>query len=383
MKPRLFKDQGKLSFDYVPDKLVHRERQMETLEMLFRPVLEGSMAQTAMLIGNVGTGKTATAKRFGIDLMKAASAAGKNIEFLMINCRQRNTEGAVMQRLVAHFDERYPDRGFSNAEMLRAVRTHLDRKKMHLVVILDEADVILGKNGSDLIYQLSRFDEEKLGGKPSLSLILISQKYLLDMVDQAALSTFKRANVLRFDRYQASELRDIVAVRASLAFHEGKVMGESIDLIADIAAENGDARFAIELLDKSGMIAEEQEAPLVNAEHVRAAKAFTYSFVTEERIGALDRHRKVILLSIARAMKEDAYVTTGEVEKVYKVVAEEYGERARAHSQFWSYLQDLSNQGLILTKVGSDRSGGRTTLISIPDMPAKEMALQMEQILAR
>ncbi|MEI6796633.1 MAG: cell division control protein 6, partial [Methanomassiliicoccales archaeon] len=85
MKPRLFKDQGKLSFDYVPDKLVHRERQMETLEMLFRPVLEGSMAQTAMLIGNVGTGKTATAKRFGIDLMKAASAAGKNIEFLMIN----------------------------------------------------------------------------------------------------------------------------------------------------------------------------------------------------------------------------------------------------------------------------------------------------------
>jgi cell division control protein 6 len=66
---------------------------------------------------------------------------------------------------------------------------------------------------------------------------------------------------------------------------------------------------------------------------------------------------------------------------VYRVVAEEYGERARAHSQFWSYLQDLSNQGLILTKVGSDRSGGRTTLISIPDMPAKEMAAQMEQIL--
>jgi cell division control protein 6 len=247
---------------------------------------------------------------------------------------------------------------------------------------LDEADVILGKGGSDLIYQLSRFDEEKLGGKPSLSLILISQKYLLDMVDQAAMSTFKRANVIRFDRYQASELRDIVAMRASLAFHEGKVQPESIDLIADIAAENGDARFAIELLDKSGMIAEEQEAPQVNAEHVRAAKAFTYSFVTEERIGALDRHRKVILLAIARAMKEDAYVTTGEVEKVYKVVAEEYNEKPRAHTQFWAYIQGIANEGIVQTKVSGDAAGGRTTYISIPDVPTKVLKEMLEKMLS-
>ena len=81
--PRLFKDQSKLSFDYVPDKLCHREEQLERLEMLFRPVLDGSMSQTAFLIGSVGTGKTATSKRFCLDLMKAAQEKGDFAEPLI------------------------------------------------------------------------------------------------------------------------------------------------------------------------------------------------------------------------------------------------------------------------------------------------------------
>ena len=64
---RLFKDESKLSFDYVPEKLVHRDKQLDKLWMIFRPVLEGAMSQTAFLIGNVGTGKTATSKRFCIE----------------------------------------------------------------------------------------------------------------------------------------------------------------------------------------------------------------------------------------------------------------------------------------------------------------------------
>ncbi len=109
--PRLFKDQSKLSFDYVPDKLCHREEQLERLEMLFRPVLDGSMSQTAFLIGSVGTGKTATSKRFCLDLMKAAQEKGRPMDYIIVNCRQRSTEVAVLRRIVMHFDENFPDRG--------------------------------------------------------------------------------------------------------------------------------------------------------------------------------------------------------------------------------------------------------------------------------
>ncbi len=378
---RVLKDPSKLSFDYVPEKLVHREKQMERLWMMFRPVLESGVSQTAFLIGNVGTGKTATSKRFCLDLVKEGTNMGKAMDFIVVNCRQRNTESSVLLRLVTHFDERFPDRGFSTAEMLRTLHKHLDRLKVHLVVVLDEADVLLRKGVGDLIYLLSRFDEEKVGGKASMSLILISQKYLLDMLDPASMSTFRRANAIIFDKYTTEELKDIVASRVPLAFYPGTVPQSTIELIADASGELGDARFAIEILEKAGMLAEEEGSQLVTPENVRTAKALTYNVVTSSKIEVLDVQKKLVLLAVARASREQAYVTTREVETAYKVAAEEYGERARGHTQFWAYLQQLANEGLVETKVTGDPSGGRTTYISVPDMPVKVLRELLEGML--
>lgn len=378
---RVLKDPSKLSFDYVPEKLVHREKQMDRLWMMFRPVLESGVSQTAFLIGNVGTGKTATSKRFCLDLVKEGTNMGKAMDFIVVNCRQRNTESSVLLRLVTHFDERFPDRGFSTAEMLRTLHKHLDRLKVHLVVVLDEADVLLRKGVGDLIYLLSRFDEEKVGGKASMSLILISQKYLLDMLDPASMSTFRRANAIIFDKYTAEELKDIVASRVHLAFYPGTVPQSTIELIADASGELGDARFAIEILEKAGMLAEEEGSQQVTPENVRTAKALTYNVVTSSKIEVLDVQKKLVLLAVARASREQAYVTTREVETAYKIAAEEYGERARGHTQFWAYLQQLANEGLVETKVTGDPSGGRTTYISVPDMPVKVLRELLEGML--
>jgi cell division control protein 6 len=363
----------------VPDRLVHREAQFSKLWMLFRPVLESGTSQTAFLIGSVGTGKTATSKRFCLDFVKEAQQKQKAVDFVIVNCRQRNTESSVLLRLVTHFDEHFPDRGFSSAEMLRSLRKHIEKRKLHLIVVLDEADVLLRRGAGDLVYHLSRFDEEKVGGRASMSLILVSQKYVLDMLDPASSSTFKRANAIQFEKYHAQELADIVSERAEIAFFPQAISKECIELIGDIASEFGDARFAIELLEKAGMLADEDNGTSITPEHVRAAKALTYSVVTESKMDELDKQRKIVLLSIARSIKDQAYVTTGEVERTYKVVAEEYGEKARAHTQFWAYIQDIANEGLIETKVLGDSSGGgRTTYISLPDIPAKVLQDKLE-----
>lgn len=380
-RSRVFKDLSKLSFDYVPDRLVHREGQMERLWMLFRPVMEEGVPQTAFLIGSVGTGKTALSKRFCLDFREMARERGRVIDFAVVNCRQRSSETAVLLRLINQFDPGYPDRGFSSAEMLRTLRRHVEKNRMHLIVVLDEADVLLRRGAGDLIYNLSRFEEEKVGSRGSISLILISQKYVLDLLDPASLSTFRRANAITFGSYSAKELEDIVRQRVELAFFPDTVDPTSVELIADISSEWGDARFAIELLEKAGMLAEDGGDEVVMPEHVRAAKALTYSVVTESKIEELDRQRQIVLLAVARTMRDRAYVTTGEVEENYAVASEEHGERPRGHTQFWSYLKDLSNQGFIETKVAGDSSGGRTTYISLPDIPAKALRERLEEIL--
>jgi cell division control protein 6 len=377
---RIVKDAAKLSFDYVPDKLVHRDEQAKRLFALFRPVLDGVGAR-AFIVGSVGTGKTALSKRFCADFKAYCASKGRALDHVLVNCRQRGTDSAALLRIVQHFQPHFPDRGFSTAEMLDILRKDLDRTGVHLVVVLDEADVLLKKSGSDLVYSLARFDDEKAAPRGRVSIIMISQKWALDLLDPAALSTFKRGSAVELGKYTAEELADIVRARAELAMHPGVVDDDALALIGDIASEWGDARFAIELLEKAGMLAEEGGSETVEAEHVRAAKAETNPVVTEGKLAQLDRAKALVLLAVARSLRKATYATTGDVEKAYAVACEEFGERPRAHTQFWGYMRDLDALGLMETKVGGAGSAGRTTLVSLPDVPAKALEARLHDIL--
>lgn len=377
----IIKDMDKLSFEYVPEKLIHRESQMTSLRMMFRPVLESGRSATAFLIGSVGTGKTATAKRFCLDIRHYAMESGKAIDHHIINCRRNSSDSSVLLSLIRHYDTGYPDRGFSVSEMMKSFKKHVEKKGQHLIVVLDEVDVLIKKGASDIIYQLSRFNEESININSSVSLMMISQDYVLDRLDSASLSTFRRTNIINFDRYQRHELLDIISARAEEALRAGHIRDDALELIADIASEWGDARFAIEMLERSAQIAEENVENEVNAEHVREAKAMTYSVLTESKLMELDLQQKLTLLAVARSIKGDAYVNTGTAEKAYVIACEEYGEKPRKHTQFWTYIKALSDQGLLETSVRGDPDGGRTTYISLPDMPSKVLRDKLMLIL--
>jgi len=378
----VFKDQRTLSFDYVPQKLVHRETQMKRLITLYRAVVESNVTQNVVLTGSVGTGKTATAKRFCIDLKDFAERQHKAIDWVLVNCRQRNSESSAVLHIVNHFQPNFPDRGFSITEMLRILRKDLEKRKVHLVIVLDEADMLLKKAGSDIIYKLTRFGEEGVESKELVSLILISQKNVFDILDASSASTFKRTNIIEFGKYSLEELRDIVSQRAELALKDDAIDKDAVDIIAEVSSEWGDARFAIEILEKAGMLADEEGVGKINVEHVRAAKAEAYSSITESKLEGLDTHQKLTLLAIAKASKGKAYITTGEAESAYKVACEEYGEKPRAHTAFWGLLKDLDMLGVVSAKKSGPGISGKTTVITLLDIPAKVLDAKMRQMLS-
>jgi len=376
----IIKDGRKLSFEYVPDKLVHREEQMRLLEMLFRPMVMNGSSCSAFLTGGVGTGKTVTAKRFCDDLLKYYAGNSKLLDYNYINCRIRNTAYGVLLQIVRYFDPGYPDRGFSADEMLRSLKRHVGTQARPLVLVLDEVDVLLKSSNSDLVYQLSRISDDMQGGA-SVSLIMISQEPISEMLDNASMSSFKRANVIKFERYSKNELKDIVLARAEEALMPGVFDVEVADLLADIGKIYGDARLVIEMLEKAASIAEENKSGKLTADDVRSANAMIYSNVSENKLATLDMKRKVALLAIARAIKGEPYVSITRAEKTYEVVCEEYGQTARKHTQFWTYVQDMEKMNLLDTLVKSETDGGRVTYISIPDIPPKELAKKLEYLL--
>ncbi|MCK9323189.1 MAG: AAA family ATPase [Candidatus Methanomethylophilaceae archaeon] len=376
----VIKDGNKLSFEYVPEKLVHREKQMERLEMLFRPMVMEGRSCSAFLIGGVGTGKTVTAKRFCDNMLKYCGSKGKLMDKIFVNCRLRNTEYSVILQLVRHYDPGFPDRGFSASDMMRALRIHIESGMRPLVIVLDEVDMLLKNNSKDLIYQLSRYTED-IKGVSSVSMIMISQESIVKLLDQATMSTFKRANSIVFDRYTKEELRGIIKIRADEALITGTIEDDIIDLLADFSEGYGDARFAIELIEKSAQIAESGTEGYISADDVRTANAMIYSDVSENKLISLDLNKKLALLAISRAIKKETIISITSAEKTYAIVCEEYDQVARKHTQFWTYIQDMEHRGLLETSVRSEIDGGRVTYISIPGIPPKELAKKLEYLL--
>ena len=371
-------DASKLDYEYVPKVLVDREAQMDTLELLFRPLALDGRACSAFLTGSVGTGKTATAKRFCADMGDYCRSKGKPIETIFVNCRNRGSEASVMLQLIRFFDPGYPDRGFSVDEMARVLRNHLLANRRNLVIVLDEADSLIGKSQIDLIYQLTRFSDGAVDSA-TVSLILIAQYPILERLDEASRSTFRRSNTVTFNKYTKDELLRIVTARAEEAILPGRISEDPLELIAVNAAEYGDARMAIELLDRAANIAEGDDVVEIDVEHVRAAKAMIYSNVTESKLASLDINQRVALLAIARAMKANLSISITAAEKTYAVVCEEYHVTPRKHTQFWTYVQKMEGQGLLRTEVVND--GGRTTMISLPDIPSKVLASKLESLM--
>ena len=382
--PTVFKDEKALGFDYLPERLPQREEAMQQLSRLYRGLLTGGGAHHVLITGPVGTGKTALARRFCEDFRSVAKERGVNIEYAHVNCRRRSTEGAALLQVLTHFDPRFPDRGFSNTEMLENLRKRLERLEAHLIVILDEADILLKKSGSDLVYNLTRFNEESSRSKYSVSLMMVSQQDPREILDAAARSTFGAATV-ELGPYEKGDYTKIIPYRAELAFNKSAFPSESLDAAIDAtsarAHENGNARFAITVLHDAGKIAQGAGRGRVQPEDVRSAAGAER--MSDDKLHDLDKHKAMTLLAIARVLRKSsaAFATTGEAEERYALVCEEYGEKPRAHTQFWTFLKDLDALGLIHTKRSGKGIIGTTTIISLPDISAKLLEDRLTQLL--
>ena len=338
------------------------------------------------MTGPVGTGKTAVAKRFGKDLAQyLRTRQGKSLETVHVNCRKHKSAGLVLLQVLNHFDRHYPERGFSTGEMLRDLRRFLERRQSHLLIVLDEVDALLRSDGSNLVYDLTRFNDETGPTWQGVSLLLISQENVLGLLDPAALSTFKQTNVVPIAPYNATQLEAIVRQRVDLAFQPGTVDGDTACLVADIAAQEGNARLAIEVLQKAGQLADDAGKGAVGPDEVRAAKADSYSYITASKLLQMPKHPLLVLLALARRLRRDqsAYATTGNVEQAYAVVCEEFGETPRAHTQFWKYLKQLQDAGLILSRLSGKGQAGTTQILSIPDAPAPVVEAKVLEILPK
>jgi len=376
-KPTLIKNPRVLDLKYIPKKLLHREEEQKMLIQYFKPVIEkpGEYSQRVSIIGAIGSGKTAIALKFGEMVKVYSTQKNLNLEYVHVNCRRARSAFLTLLEIVRKFNPHIPVRGFSPEEILNMLTEILNRKRLYLIVTLDEIDFVIRKDGPDLLYDLTRLTDDEIDMKERVSIITIVRDIAFrTMLDESTLSTL-RQNTIFLDPYNEDQLRDIIADRVKEAFYEDVVSKEAADLIADIASKNGDARYAIELLERAGMHADHRQSLKVLPEHVRHANASIHPVIRQEIVKDLTTQQKLILLAISIKLKttQKAYTTMGEVEEAYKRLCEEFTFPVRSHTQLWEYIQYLQNCDVITTKISSKGQRGQTTLIGLPDVSAEKI----------
>jgi len=382
---RIFKDEEKLSPDYIPRRLPHRDEELRLLESFFSGVVRGTsrISTRVIVTGSVGTGKSALVKLFGMRAVEEARRSGVDLRFLYVNCRISKTTFSVLSRMIEQLKTVFTSRGFSNEELLHKLLSYLESRNAYAIVALDEVDVLINRQ-EDALYLLSRIGEER-ERIPRISLILVTRNpEIFEMLDESTRSSLL-GNVIHLNEYSSQQLYDILSFRAEEALMPGVLMEESLRLIADIAGERGDARFALDILWRAGKYAEAEDSPKITPEHVRKASASVYPAIRREHLEFLSEHEQLILLALCRALQQEgqAYVTAAELNQAYRLVCEEYSTEPRAYTRFWEYLQRLDDLGILRINVRSEGARGRRSYVSLPGIPVSILERELESILQR
>jgi orc1/cdc6 family replication initiation protein len=218
--------------EFVPREVVHRDAEVNHISRALEPVEAGAPAETTLLVGPSGAGKTCLA-RFAVERLRESVV---DVTTQYVNCWQNYTRFRALYRVLEGIDRAVDVHRQSTPrdELVARLREY---EGPPYVVILDEADQL---QDPAVLYDLYR--------TPRVSMLLIANREaaLLSGLDDRVVSRLQSATRVRFDRYDLDTLRAILRARVDRGLEPDAVTGDQLERIADAAA--GDARTAIGIL---------------------------------------------------------------------------------------------------------------------------------------
>ena len=380
----IFKDESKLDINFIPDKLPHRDKEISLLSQLFLGLITNpnSISRKILITGKTGIGKTATVKFFGVLLEKASKKRDINVKYVHVNCRKERTSYKVLIKLIQLMDNKFPKRGYSSQDLLDILIEFLYRHDLHLLIGLDELSYLINKH-EDLIYSLTRINDDNLKGDQRLSIIgIVRDISCLNNLDNSTMSTLQR-NIIHFKPYSQDQIYDILKYRADISLKNNVLSNKMLETISEITFGSGDVRTGLNIMWKSCKIAESKNLKYVNAECIRLGNQDLLPFSTLDILEYMNSQKRIFLLAIIKALNnnEQIEISFNDALKSYNMVCENLGLKPKSHSQVWNYLQEFKRDNIVVADIISEKIKGRHAIIKITDLSLPNLEKNTIEIL--
>ena len=324
MDKAVIKNIDVLQEDYIPEKIIGRKKEIESIASSIRPLFYNKPMINVFLHGPTGTGKTSVIRYIIREVHKETS----RIKGIYVNCWKDDTTYAVLLRIaeVLHPTMRLAKIKRSNAEILDLINFKKGNTKVF--VVLDEVDKL---KSDEILYMLSR---------EGYGLIMISNYNIaLEKLDRRVRSSLSYVDI-EFKPYDFEDLYNILKERSKYAFYEDTFPTPFLKVAAKNA--NGDARVAISIIRNAALFAEQEGRNKVERDDLLKALKSVKGAKQQE----LEKELKGKTKQIYDIIKEVGEADAKEIAKKYK---ENFGEDIHERTLRY-YLQELVEKGLIETK---------------------------------
>jgi orc1/cdc6 family replication initiation protein len=263
---------------FVPREVEHRDAEVTHLTESLAPLTDGNPADTTLLLGSSGVGKTCLAKYTAEQLRQEVL----DVEYQYVNCWQNFSEFRTLYRILEGLGKTVDIHRQSTPrdELFERLRTY---DGPPCVVILDEADQLEDKR---LLYTLHEL--------PQFSMLLIAnrERDLFADADERLTSRLTGCERVRFDRYDSAELVSIMDSRVKRGLEADAIERDQLTTIADAAA--GDARVALSILRTAARQAHQHYKSKITDEIVEASVPKARAERHEKDVDTLTPHQTTL-----------------------------------------------------------------------------------------
>ena len=274
----MIRDARVLRAGFVPREVEHRDAEVNHLSSVLEPITNGEPADTAIVTGPSGVGKTCVSK-FVTERLREEVL---DVEATYVNCWRNYSRFRTLYQIL-------DDIG-ATIDIHRQSTPHdelIDRLQQYdgprTVVILDEVDQL---EDPSLIYDLHSMEQ--------FAVIYIANKEeeLFSRVDDRLVSRLRSSEHVRMDKYHNEQLYDILSVRTKWGLENGVITDEQLYQIADAAA--GDARLAIGMLRSAASTTDRENHEEITNDILLDAAEDARAQIKQKSLDSLTLHQRVV-----------------------------------------------------------------------------------------
>lgn len=360
--PRIFRNKSLVSVGTVPgsDRIVGRQDEITNIALSLEDLINNDVPDNIQVYGKTGTGKSLVSRHVSAAISERAGDNNVRVNDIYVDCNSNNTLTRAARHLyMSTYDEidskygiaddqdisKVPNRGFGWRHYISELWDLIDIYYDGFIIILDEIDLLDDFN--KLLHAISRARENDQVDT-YVSLILISNKttQFKESVNQRVKSSMQGAEFV-FSAYDADQLKRILENRRD-AFQPGVLGDGVIPKAAEIAAdEHGDARKAVELLNKAGMMARRNMDDTVTVEHVTDARNLVEADLLNQSIQSLPDQAKLVLYTVAKMLDRTSdSVSTSKIYNRYETVAKDVEANVLGYQRVSDLLDEIEFLGI-------------------------------------